>query len=808
MKEGTQKKPAAKSKWRLVYRGFQPEHEGVREALCTLGNGYFATRGAAPESSADGVHYPGTYIAGCYNRLKTDISGKTVENESLVNAPNWLPLTFKTEEDDDWFDLRRVRLLEYTQALDIRRGMLKRHILFEDKHGRRTRVQQRRFVSMAEPNLAGLETTFIAENWSGTLYLRSALDGQVANKGVKRYRKLNNRHLEPVAAEVVDRETVCLEVRTNQSHINIAEAARTRIISAGKQLRLEPRLVVKADYISQEYSINLEAGKPVTVEKIVSLVTSKNQAISEIGLEAQKKLRRAGGFEQLLRRHVIRWGHLWQRCRITIKNKDRTTLILSLHIFHLLQTVSPNTIDIDAGVPARGLHGEAYHGHIFWDELFIFPFLNLRIPDITRSLLMYRYRRLPEARWLAKQAGYEGAMYPWQSGSDGREETQTLHLNPKSGRWLADRSRQQRHINIAIAYNVWLYYQVTGDIDFLSFYGAEMIIEIARFWASIARYNPAVGRYEICKVMGPDEYHDGYPDTDEGGLDNNAYTNIMAVWVLCRALELMDILPEERCESLRENLGLTQEELTRWDKISRKMQIVFHGDGIISQFAGYNELQDFDWKGYRDKYGNIQRLDRILEAEGDSPNGYKVSKQADVLMVFFLLSAEEINELFERLGYQVKPNTIPENIEYYIGRTSHGSTLSRIVHSWVLARSERELSWNLFNQALESDISDIQGGTTAEGIHLGAMAGTVDLIQRCYTGIETRDDRLWFNPHLPADLREIRFDIVYRRSLISVHITHSRLKISASASAVAPTRVGFRDKRMELKPGRSLSLKL
>ncbi|MFC1912197.1 glycoside hydrolase family 65 protein [Chloroflexota bacterium] len=790
-----------------MYHGFQPEREGVRESLCTLGNGYFATRGTAPESSAGGVHYPGTYIAGCYNRLKTAISGKTVENESLVNAPNWLPLTFRIE-DEDWFDLRRVKLLEYRQELDIRKGILGRHILFEDKQGRRTRVHQRRFASMAEPNLAGLETTFIAENWSGSLCLLSALDGRVTNKGVARYRQLNNRHLEPVAAEGIDRETICLEVRTNQSRISIAEAARTRIFCGGKQLSLEPRAVVKADYIGQEYPVNLEAGKPVTVEKIVSLVTSRDRVISEVSLAAQRELLRAGSFESLLRRHIIRWDHLWQRCCITITNKKRTTLVLNLHIFHLLQTVSPNTIDIDAGVPARGLHGEAYHGHIFWDELFIFPFLNLRIPDITRSLLMYRYRRLPEARWLAKQVGYEGAMYPWQSGSDGREETQTLHLNPKSGRWIADRSRQQRHINIAITYNVWLYYQVTGDIDFLLFYGAEMIIEIARFWASIARYNPSADRYEIRRVMGPDEYHDGYPDADEGGLDNNAYTNIMAVWVLCRALELMKILPRVRCEFLRENLDLTQAELERWDKISRKMQVVFHGDGIISQFAGYNDLQEFDWKGYCNKYGNIQRLDRILEAEGDSPNRYKVSKQADVLMVFFLLSAEEIHELFERLGYQAEFNTIQKNIRYYISRTSHGSTLSRIVHSWVLARSERELSWDLFNEALESDISDIQGGTTAEGIHLGAMAGTVDLIQRCYTGIETRGDRLWFNPRLPQDLKEIQFNIVYRRNLISVHITRNRLKISASDSAVAPIRVGFRDNLAELSPGKSLEFRL
>ena len=315
---------------------------------------------------------------------------------------------------------------------------------------------------------------------------------------------------------------------------------------------------------------------------------------------------------------------------------------LNLHVFHLLQTVSEHTIDLDVGVPARGLHGEAYRGHIFWDELFIFPFLNLRFPELTRALLQYRFRRLPEARESARAAGYSGAMYPWQSGSDGREETQRLHLNPKSGRWLPDKSHRQRHVNVAVAYNIWQYYQVTGDLAFLSAYGAELLLEIARFWASIASYDHDRDRYEIRGVMGPDEYHDGYPDRDEPGLDNNAYTNIMAAWVLCRALETLELLPDHRRTELAERLGLAREELDRWEEVSRKLRVCFHDGDIISQFEGYGDLQELDWESLRRRHGNIRRLDRILEVEGDSPNRYKASKQADVLMLFYLLSADEL----------------------------------------------------------------------------------------------------------------------------------------------------------------------
>ena len=507
----------------------------------------------------------------------------------------------------------------------------------------------------------------------------------------------------------------------------------------------------------------------------LALFTSRDNAVSECGLEARKALVRAGDFSELLDEHTLAWKHLWDRFDIEIDTdaageENRTALILHLHLFHLLQTTSMHTMDLDAGVPARGWHGEAYRGHIFWDELFIFPLLNLRVPQITRSLLMHRYWRLDEARANARAAGYRGAMYPWQSGSNGREESQKIHLNPKSGRWIPDNSYRQRHVNAAIAYNIWQYRQVTADLEFLSMYGAEMLLEIARFWASIATYNEDLKRYEILGVMGPDEYHDNYPGAENGGLNNNSYTNIMAVWVLSRALELLNTLPSDRRAELREALAISDEEIDLWSDITRKMRVVFHDDGIISQFEGYDQLQEFDWEGYRKKYGKIARLDRILESEGDTPNRYKASKQADVLMLFYLFSAEELAQLFEQLGYPFERETIPKNITYYLNRTSHGSTLSAVVHSWVLARSDRARSWQLFTNALEADISDVQGGTTAEGIHLGAMAGTVDLVQRGHSGIVTRGDVLWFNPCLPEEWAKLRMSLRYREQSLEVEI--------------------------------------
>ncbi|MEP6762137.1 MAG: HAD-IA family hydrolase, partial [Sporichthyaceae bacterium] len=450
------------SAWFLVYEGIDAERRGLREALCALGNGYLVTRGALPEARADGVNYPGTYVAGLYNRADTEIAGRTVGNEDLVNVPNWLPLEFRVA-DGEWFDVEQAEVLDHRLALDMRSGTLARHLEWREPDGRRTSVVQRRFVSMKDEHLAGLLTTFTAENWTGRLEVRSGIDGRVVNVGVKRYRDLNSRHLDLLGAAEVDKETVDLQVETTQSHVRIALAARTRLLREGEIAPVDRRLFHEPGFIGHDLTLGLEEGRPATVEKIVALYTSRDRAVSESRAEARLTVIGAEGYEELLARHVGAWHSLWNRFDIELDTANaRTEMVLHLHIFHLLQTVSPHTINLDVGVPARGWHGEAYRGHIFWDEIFIFPFLNFQQPILAKALLDYRHARLNAARAAARLAGYDGAMFPWQSASNGSEETQQVHLNPRSGRWLPDHSHLQRHVNIAIAYNVWQHYQVTG----------------------------------------------------------------------------------------------------------------------------------------------------------------------------------------------------------------------------------------------------------------------------------------------------------------------------------------------------------
>ncbi|MFJ1730534.1 glycoside hydrolase family 65 protein [Streptomyces sp. NPDC088254] len=792
--------------WTWEWTGYSPAAERLRESLCTLGNGYFATRGALPERRADLVHYPATYVAGCYNRLESTVAGRRVVNEDLVNLPNWLLLRLRLRRAEGewgpWISSSTHTLLDHRHTLDLRRGTLTRTFRHRLNERDVLSVEQTRLVHMGDPHLAALRTVITAENWSGEIEIESSIDGEVINGNVHRYRALDRHHVTHVRTGAHEPHTVWLTCRTRTSDVSVALASRTTVTtdgpSASSGLRPARRRAV------HRLVVPSSPGRPVTVDKTVALHTSRDTAIGDPLGEAVDRVTEAADFPALLASHAAAWERLWRCADIQVPGEAGR--ILRFHLFHVLQTLSPHTADLDVGVPARGLHGEAYRGHVFWDELFALPYLNLHFPEVSRSLLDYRYRRLPRACRAAAATGRSGAMYPWQSGSDGREESQEWHLNPASGRWLPDRSRLQHHVGSAIAYNVWQYCEATGDTEYLHTRGAEMLLQISRFWADLAAFDPETGRYRIRGVVGPDEYHDGYPGAALPGLDDNAYTNVTAAWVLTRTLQLLRGLPAWRREELLDRLRLDVGELQEWEEVSRRLRVPFHR-GVISQFEGYDDLAELDWEAYRARYGTIRRLDRILEAEGDTANRYKASKQADVLMLGHLFSPAELGGLFRRLGYDLDDDTWRRTVDYYLQRTSHGSTLSELVHGFVLARARRADAWEYVHEALEADVADIQGGTTGEGIHLGAMAGTLDLVQRGLSGLETREDALWLDPVPLPTVSEYGFTVHYRGHWgVGIRRRSGQLEISVPDSEESPIRVVLADRAVTIAPGETCSL--
>jgi len=761
--------------WKLTYSDYKPDKEKSREALLTVGNGYFGTRGAMEETSAGNNNYPGTYIAGLYNRLTTKIANKDIENEDFVVAPNWLSITFKID-DEPWFNPNTHKIEEISRTLDFRNGLLTRSMIVTDDQGQQTRIDSQRIASMANKHQAAIRYSITPLNYSGQISISSQLDGTVINEGVNRYKDLNSKHLVPIE-QGGKNDISWIKVITTQSKIEIFEAAKLRLI-ANNKLVSDNFGVSTDEGIAYTY-INYETEKnqTITLEKLVAIYDSNNDG-DNIKEKALSELNTMDSFDNILNNTHIAWADIWNKVDIKLTGDRIAQKMLRLHIYHLMVSASPHNKSIDAGITARGLTGEAYRGHIFWDELFILPFYNIHFPETTKSMLMYRYKRLNKAREYAKEYNYKGAMFPWQSGSDGREETQIMHLNPISGEWGDDYSSLQRHVSLAIAYNIWQYFNITNDVKFIEDYGAEMYLEICRFWESKTSFNSETNRYSIDKVMGPDEFHESYPDAKEGGITDNSYTNIMTVWMLSKASKMLNAMSNTSKEKLADKINFKDTELDHWADIQNKINLIINDKGIIAQYDGYFDLKELDWDHYINKYKDIHRMDRLLKAEGKSADDYKVAKQADMLMTFYNFDNEEVNNILKNLDYKLPDDYLEKNLNYYLKRTSHGSTLSRVVHAQLAnIIDNKKLSWELYEDALTSDYKDIQGGTTAEGIHAGVMAGTVMIAISTFAGVDLRGELLKVVPNLPVHWKKLEFSLVFKNTNYNFVITHKGVEV-------------------------------
>ncbi|MFW6212693.1 MAG: beta-phosphoglucomutase family hydrolase [Spirochaetota bacterium] len=745
--------------WQLTYHGFHDDDERLREAMHTVGNGYFGTRGSLEsEPISDNVHNPGTYIAGLFDRAATKVRDKTIYNNDFVNCPDWTRATVHISGDHR-LSPHTCEVVSYRQWLDLSRAILHRDVTYRDRQGRITRVATKRFASMKLAHLGVQQITVVPTNHNEPVEIKLTIDGDVKNYLVERYRDLEQHHIEVTKTDAGG-NGVYLEARTLNSKHEICMRATSR--SRGQAERKTDTSKTSA---TESYTFNVESGSPCTVERFVAIHTGIDFDTEDPVAEGKELIEAVGDYKTEEAAHVEQWQKLWDRADMVIEGDRFAQRVARLHTYHLLATASLHNTKLDVGLPARGLHGEAYRGHIFWDEVFILPFYVQRFPEIARSHLLYRYRRLDEARKLAKKVGCKGAMYPWQSADTGGPESQELHYNPKSGEWDPDLSDLQRHISISISYDVYTYFYATDDREFLHDYGMEMLLEIGRYWASKAKYDESDERYHIEDVMGPDEFHEKYPDApmDQGGFRDNAYTNIMAAWLLHKIAKTYEKVPDDQKGAIDKRIEFDRSELDRWEEVVSKLAVPFADDYLISQFEGYMELEELDWDRYREKYDNIRRLDRILKAEGDSPDRYKVSKQADVLMTFYLLAPEQVEHILELMGYPGKTGRelLRRNYDYYVKRTSHGSTLSWIAHSDIVSYIDEHKNdqWKWFVEALRSDIFDTQGGTTLEGIHCGVMAGSLDIVVSGFCGISLFRDRIELDPNLPDDWKRVSFCI-------------------------------------------------
>jgi trehalose/maltose hydrolase-like predicted phosphorylase len=307
----------------------------------------------------------------------------------------------------------------------------------------------------------------------------------------------------------------------------------------------------------------------------------------------------------------------------------------------------------------------------------------------------------------------------------------------------------------------------------------------------------------IRRVIGPDEYHNAYRDAARPGLDNNAYTNLMAAWTLRQAVELFEALPPTRAETLRARLDIAPTETQSWDRISRALYLPFSGDGVLSQFEGFEHLQPMpaDWL-----HGEKPRLDWWLEARGDSCDRYQVSKQADVLMLFYLFPPAQLQNLLERLGYRLDETALRRTLDYHLTHISHESSLSRVVCAGALAPFDADASWEYFQKSLEVDLAAPPRGGTLEGVHLGAMAGSLDVLQRHYLGLWPALDGLHLQPKPPAALGDVDWHLHYRGAKLQVRLHGATLSITADVGNPTHCLIRHDGGRAWLRPGETLEL--
>ncbi|WP_086315034.1 hypothetical protein A5821_002556 [Enterococcus sp. 7F3_DIV0205] len=761
------------STWNLDYFGYTPGKEEYSvESLLTIGNGFMGLRGTVPEMSLSKNHYPATYIAGLYNEEKSEVAGQIVENEDFVNTPNNQYISIQVEGTDEWLTLEKSTLHYLHRNLNLKTGLFTSTMVIEDTHKHQLTITAQKIVNMAKMNNYSIKYSIKPVNFSKNITIKTATDGSIYNFNVERYRNLTAKHFH-ITQLLAEKNNSMIEIQTNQSKIKVQQIAT---ISGDFFEANAIKNSIGEERIEQEITFYAEKNTAYTLEKQVQVKAS----IAKESWETPSLP--AISFDSEFTESKLAWDTLWEKSDIQITGDLMSQKLLRIHTYHLFVSASPfNNNELDVSVTARGLHGEAYRGHIFWDEIFILPFYILHFPETAKQLLMYRYNRLGKAKENARESNYAGAMYPWQSGLDGSEDTQKLHLNPLNGEWGEDHSILQRHVSLAIAYNIWMYWNNSGDDQFIKEYGAEMLVEIANFWRSAASFDDKTKRYSIAKVMGPDEFHEGYPNSTESGLKNNAYTNLMVVWLFEELEGILSLLNTQERTELFNKTGITQDNLEKMKDIRKRLSIEVNEDGIIAQYEGYFDLKEIDWDAARAKYGNIYRMDRILKAEGQSPDDYKVSKQADTLMLFYNLNKEKIDEILEELGYELPADYLEKNLLYYLNRTSHGSTLSRIVHAQLAeAVSFHDLSWTLYQEALYSDYQDIQGGTTAEGIHTGVMAATIYVTLTTYAGIDIKKNQLTIQPNLPKNWEEMTFNLDHKGIHYQLTISKYTVQISPS----------------------------
>ncbi|MCK5426367.1 MAG: glycoside hydrolase family 65 protein, partial [Thermodesulfovibrionia bacterium] len=633
------------------------------------------------------------------------------------------------------------------RILDMYKGILFRNTLYSNARKKRFNYQSMRFFSMHNKHTAVMQVYITPLDESTTLTITNAIDTSIMNMGL--VTEGEKKHVVVVESGKFGKiNYVC--TKTVEKNIYIVYTNQV-FVKRGKKAYIPP---------DWTFTLNLKKGETARITNYLSFYTLKTDNIEKIKKVAVNSNARSvkKGFDQLFREHSKAWEKKWKKADVEIDGDPDIERAVRFNIYHLLISTSEDIDDVNIG--AKALTGEGYRGHIFWDtELFCLPFFIYTNPPVAKNLLLYRYHRLDAARKIAKERGYQGAMFPWESADTGEETTPSWY---KDGRGKIQRvltMEQECHITADIAYAVVHYYSATNDVDFLLNYGLEIILETARFWASRVEYNRRKKRYEINNVIGPDEFHEG--------VNNNAFTNIIVQWHLRIAAQLLRVLKRKHpvaVKTLMAKIHIKPSALENFRQIASRLHIPFSKKTkIIEQFEGFlkrrklslPELDNHSLPVYPDNIRDIGSTQYV--------------KQADVVMILFILS-----DLFSFTTKQ-------KNYLFYEKRTLHKSSLSASIHALIGAEvGEEHKASHYFDVASHADLKNIYGNTDA-GIHAASLGGVWQALINGFAGMRIRRGILSFSPRLPSTWKRVKFQFKFKGYVVSADVGQEKVTLSFSS---------------------------
>src|SRR4051794_35705162 len=771
----------ADSGWQIVEDGFDPVLANTYETLFTTGNGYLGTRGSLEEGHEGAL--PGTFLRGVFDHHDSAVI-------DLVKAPDWVALEIVVNGVK--LDVTSASIVRHRRVLDMREGTLSRETVFEDSQGRRTRIETIRFASSADEHLCCLQARVTPENHTASISIHSGIDATrhnldrrpfyadppPADPQMKWHKWAKSKHLDEVnRAEFPD--GVYLETRTIGTGITIGYAASTTVSAA-----VESEVAERYKHIEQTSRTQVAAGETITVDKLVTIYTSRDVAAGDVGRTAQDDLRRhrEAGFPAARERNRAAWVAKWADSDVTIDGDADANRAVRFSIYELL--IAANESDPRVNIGANALTGERYRGHAFWDtEVFMLPFFIYTRPETARALLLYRYHTLDGARQNARETGFRGARYAWESADTGVDTTPKWTVDGAHRIWMGE---EEIHVTSAVAYGLIAYVTATDDHAFMTDYGAEILFETGRFWADRLEATQD-GHYVLSRVVGPDEFHEH--------VDNSAYTNYLVRWHLQQAARVYsELAVSHRPElaALTERIGLTREEVTDWlDKAERIHLPSVAGDGVIEQFDGYFELEalpvrhdENDMPAYPPGYHHYNLA------------GTRLIKQADVVMLTYVLPDEFSDEV--KLA----------NYEYYEPLTLHKSSLSPATHSIMsIEVGDPGRAVQYFRRSASVDLVDNQGNTE-EGVHIASAGGTWQMMVNGFGGFRVRNGRMTFKPWLPPEWNAVAFRLQWHGNALAVVADHTSATFLLSAPEGAHEIILVNGREVDLPAGTEVAVDL